>query len=120
MLENLVPTTPVAYDTMMEQTRINQIESFFKSTYKTEIVVEGNIVTIKKPFGVSVQFEIAQIGNRKEIQKDLSETIRLDTKSTAEVLWLTKLLGEYNITKYGDDFVLENGNKAMRIKLEGI
>lgn len=120
MLENIVPTTPVAYDTMMEQTRINQIESFFGSTYKEEIIVEGNTVTIKKPFGVSFQFMIQQMGNKREIQKNVTETIRLDTKSTAEVLWLTKLLGEYNITKYGEDFILEKGNKAMQIKLEGI
>lgn len=120
LIEQIVPSTPVAYDTMMEDRRIAQIENFFKSTYKDEIVVEGNTITIKKPFGVSVRFEMAQLGNRKDIQKDLSETIRLDTKSTAEVLWLTKLLGEYNITKYGDDFVLENGNRAMRIKIERI
>ena len=67
-----------------------------------------------------ISFNIESFGNRKDIQTDISETIKVDTKSTAEVLWLTKILGELNITKYGDEFVLENGNKAMKIKIEGI
>jgi hypothetical protein len=36
----------------------------------------------------------------------------------AEVMWLTKVLGDFNITKYGDQFVLEDGKKSMIIKME--
>lgn len=102
----------------MENIRVESINRFFGKTYKDEIVVEGNSVTIKKAFGVSFNFAIETFGNKKDIDKDLSETIKIDTKSTAEVLWLTKLLGEMNITKYGDSFVLENGNRAMKINIE--
>ena len=40
------------------------------------------------------------------------------TGKTPMVIWLTKLLGEMNITKYGNSFVLEKGNNAMKINLE--
>lgn len=116
-LSEVISKSPVEYDTMMETIRVESINRFFNKTYKDELIVEGDTVTIKKPFGVSLNFKIESFGTTKEIDKDLSETIRLDTRSTAEVLWLTKLLGEMNITKYGDDFVLENGKRAMKIKI---
>lgn len=119
-LDEVISKSPIDYDAMMENIRVESINKFFNKTYKEELIVEGDTVTIKKPFGVSVQFKIDSFGTTKDIQKDLSETIKLDTKSTAEVLWLTKLLGEMNITKYGDDFVLENGRKAMKIKIERV
>jgi hypothetical protein len=116
-LDEVITKSPIEYDTMMENIRVESINKFFSKTYKEEIVVEGNSITIKKPFGVDFSFNIESFGNRKDIQTDISETIKVDTKSTAEVLWLTKILGELNITKYGDEFVLENGNKAMKIKI---
>mgnify|MGYP007062033573 CR=1 FL=1 len=117
-LSEVISKSPIEYDSMMENIRVESINRFFGKTYKDEIVVEGNSVTIKKAFGVSFNFAIESFGNKKDIDKDLSETIKIDTRSTAEVLWLTKLLGEMNITKYGDSFVLENGNRAMKINIE--
>lgn len=116
-LSEVISKSPVEYDSMMENIRVESINKFFSKTYKDDLIVEGDTITIKKPFGVSVSFQLESFGSTKDINKDLSETIKLDTKSTAEVLWLTKLLGEMNITKYGDAFVLENGNKAMKIKI---
>lgn len=115
--DGTIPTSPFKYDMMLEQARVKTIESFFSKTYKETIVVEDNKVTIKKPFGMGVSFEIKQFGKSKDIQMDISETIKIDTQSTAETLWLTKVLGDFNITKYGDNFVLENGNEAMKISI---
>jgi len=117
-LSEVISKSPIEYDTMMETIRVESITKFFSKTYKEEVIVEGNTVTIQKPFGVSFSFNIESFGSKKDIQTDISETIQVDTKSTAEVLWLTKLLGEMNITKYGNSFVLEKGNNAMKINLE--
>jgi len=116
-LSEVITKSPIEYDSMMENIRVESINRFFSKTYKDEIIVEGDVITIKKPFGVSFSFDIESFGNKKDIQTDIAETIKVDTKSSAEVLWLTKILGEMNITKYGDSFVLENGNKAMKIKI---
>jgi len=40
----------------------------------------------------------------------------LDHKSVSETLWLTKVLGDYNITKYGDTYVLENQGRHLILK----
>ena len=43
--------------------------------------------------------------------------MKLDNKSMAEVMWLTKVLGDFNISKYGDEFVLEDGKRTMIISI---
>lgn len=117
-INKVVPNTSEAYFTMMEAKRIDGIQKFFSKSFKNNIVVEGNKVTISRPFGMSLSFDIVDFGDITEIQQNITETIKLDTKSMAEVLWLTKVLGDYNINKYGESFVLEDGKKTMIIKME--
>jgi hypothetical protein len=113
-----VPTDPAAYDNMMEGIRVEGIQRFFSKTYKDNIVIEGNKITIEKPFGVKISFEMLGFADKNDLQKDLTETMKMDTRSQAEVMWLTKLLGDMSINKYGDSFVLEHGKRAMKIKME--
>jgi hypothetical protein len=115
---SVVPQTPTDYDNMMEGIRVESIQKFFSKTYKENMVVEGNKITINKPFGVKFSFEMIDFGKINEVQKNISEAMKLDTKSMAEVIWLTKVLGDFNISKYGNDFVLEDGKKTMIIKME--
>jgi hypothetical protein len=114
----IIPQTPTDYDMMLENIRVESIQKFFSKTYKEEMVVEGNTVTINKPFGVKFSFNVVNFGKHDEIQKNITETFKLDTKSMAEVMWLTKVLGDFNISKYGDQFVLEDGKKTMIITME--
>jgi hypothetical protein len=117
-ISSIIPTSADDYDMMMENIRVESIQRFFSKTYKETIVVEGNKITINKPFGVKVSFDLVSFGSRDDLQADLTETMKLDTKSAAETMWLTKLLGDFNISKYGESFVLENGKKAMKIRID--
>lgn len=117
-ISSVVPMTPGDYEMMMENIRVESIQKFFTKTYKDTIVVEGNKIIINKPFGVKLSFDIVSFGNKDDIEKDLTETLKIDTKSAAETMWLTKLLGDFNINKYGESFVLENGKKAMTIRID--
>jgi len=117
-LTSVIPSSAEAYVSMLENIRVESIGKFFSKTFKEELIVEGNKITIKKPFGVSLSFNMLDFGSITEIQKNISETIKIDTKSMAETMWLTKILGDFNITKYGDTFALEDGKKTMMIKME--
>lgn len=117
-LKSAVPGTPDAYDMMVENIRVESIKRFFSKTFKNEIVIEGNKITITKPFGSKFTFNLVDFGQADDLQVKITETVKIDTKSMAEVMWLTKVLGDFNITKYGDQFVLEDGKKSMIIKME--
>jgi len=74
------------------------------------------LITIYKPFNQKVQLKMIKEGDTKTIIEGIEDTIQLDEKATSEILWLTKVLGDYNITKIGDKFIFDNGSKAMLLQ----
>jgi hypothetical protein len=40
----------------------------------------------------------------------------MDQQSTSEVFWLTKVLGDYNINKVGNNFMFDNKGQAMLLQ----
>lgn len=117
-LKSTVPGTPDNYDMMVENIRVESIKKFFSKTYKTDIVVEGNKITILKPFGTKLSFDLINFGKSDDVQTNINETVKVDTKSMAEVMWLTKVLGDFDINKFGETFSLGDGKKTMIIKME--
>ena len=117
-LRSAVPNSPDTYDMMVENIRVESIKKFFSKTYKNDIVVEGNKITILKPFGTKLSFDLVNFGSSKDIQTNITETVKVDTKSMAEVMWLTKVLGDFDINKFGETFSLGDGKKTMIIKME--
>jgi hypothetical protein len=69
-------------------------------------------IEIKKKFADPLIFEFVDFGNKDEIQLEES----FDVNSYPEILFLTKYIGDYNISKYGDKLVFENDDKALVVR----
>ena len=98
----------------MNKFRTDEVKSFFNKTLMDDLVLENNKIKILKPFDVSVEFEIVSEGDDK-LSEGL-EDIQVDDNATAEIFWLTKVMGDYNITKFGDKFLFTNESKSMVLK----
>ena len=72
----------------------------------------GNILTIKKAYADPLIFEFLDFGSKESIK--INETF--DVNAYPEILYLTKYLGEYNISKYGDKLVFENRGDNLVLK----
>ena len=83
-----------------------------------DLTINGDIITIHKPFDQKVTLRMIKEGNEETILEGSEDAIQVDTEATSEVFWLTKVLGDYNINKVGENFVFNNGKQAMLIKLE--
>ena len=114
--ENLkkIPTDKKMYEQVMNKFRTDEVKSFFNKTLMDDLVLENNKIKILKPFDVSVEFEIVSEGDDK-LSEGL-EDIQVDDNATAEIFWLTKVMGDYNITKFGDKFLFTNESKSMVLK----
>ena len=114
--ENLkiVPSSSKVYEQTMNKFRTDEVKSFFTKTLMDDLVLENNKITIIKPFDVKVEFELVQEGDDKLIEG--MEDIQVGDEATAEIFWLTKVMGDYNIQKYGDKFVFTNESKTMVLK----
>jgi hypothetical protein len=52
-------------------------------------------------------------GEVDTILEGSTDTITMDAESMSEIFWLTKVLGDYNINKVGENFVFDNKGQAM-------
>lgn len=116
-LSKIVPTTPEAYRQRMDGVFESDMRFFFRKSPLDYMELNENIITLKRSFNNPVKMELVNYGTRTEILNDLAGTIRMDETSTSETMWLTKYFGDYNITKYGENFVFENDNNVLVLKL---
>ena len=114
-LKKAIPTSSRIYEQTMQRFRTNEVKSFFSKTLMDDLTLENNIITIYKPFNNKYQFELVQEGDGKLIE-GLADATNIDETATAETFWLTKVMGDYNITKVGEDYVFTNENRTMILK----
>lgn len=114
-LSEKVPTDPDKYGISMQENALNNYKEFFSNSYVDSIQMNENVITIQKKFADSVKFEFVHFGDTLSTIKQINETFDV-LNSYPEILFLTKYLGDYNISKYGDKLVFENKDKALVLK----
>jgi hypothetical protein len=114
-ISEMVPTDPDKYGITMQENALNNYKTFFSNSFVDNIAMKENKITIKKKFSDSLVFEFIDFGNTLPTIKHLNESFDI-LNSYPEILFLTKYLGDYNISKYGDNLVFENEDKALVLK----
>lgn len=115
-LKKIIPDSAMMYENAVSRFRTEEVKSFFTKTLMDDLTLTGETITIHKPFGVKVQLEMVSEDDPQSILETNEDTIGADQLATSEVLWLTKVLGDYQINKFGDKFLFTNGDRAMLLK----
>lgn len=113
MLESVVPSTPALYQQRLNEVKESELKSFFNKTLMDDLKLENSIITIYKPFNQKIKLEWL---SEDDPQSILETAQSMDESSTAEIFWLTKVLGDYEISKFGDKLLFTNGDRAMLLK----
>lgn len=111
-LTNVVPTDPDAYGITATESNLNNYKNFFNKSYLEESRMDGNRLIIKKAYADPIAFEFIDFGDKEAVQ--INEKFNVD--AYPEILFLTKYIGEYHISKYGDKLVFENRGKSLVLK----
>jgi hypothetical protein len=115
-LKTQVPTDSDSYQKRLQEYRTEKTKKFFDKTVLDDLTIEESTLTIIKPFGQNIRMEIVREGDTDEILQSLDAPLVEDESSISEIFWLTKVLGDYNISKYGDSFMFSNKDQAMLLK----
>jgi len=114
-LENLakdVPTDPDSYGITANETNLSNYKNFFNRSYLEESYMIGDKLVVKKAYADPITFDFLEFTTSKNLRIDEA----FNVNAFAEILFLTKYLGDYNISKYGDKIVLENKGHALVVK----
>lgn len=115
-LENLIKIVPLEKDNYLstvKESNMNNLSNFFGKSYLeyTKFIAENRIV-LKKSYAEPLYFYIKNFGPSGDINKSITETINVN--DYAEILFFTKYIGDYNITKFGRNiFTLENADYTL-------
>jgi len=114
-LEEIVPNDPDNYGIKVGESKIENYKEFFNRGYLDKVEMVENTLTLQKKYKDSLVFEFVDFGDTLQIIKNIEGKFDL-MESYPEILFLTKYLGDYNISKYGDKLVFENQGKALVVK----
>lgn len=112
-LAEMIPTDKDAYDIRVNESNMDNYKNFFNKSYAEEVdMISEDTLRIKNTFMDPITFKVVDFARTDEV--NINEA--LDINGFAEVIYLSKYLGDYNITKYGKKLVLENGDYSLILK----
>lgn len=115
-IENLTAEIPLdteSYNQTVTESNMNNFKNFFNKSYLESVdLTEDEELIIKKAFADPVGFKVKDFGNSEQINESIKEKININ--DYAEILFLTKYIGDYNVTKYGNTILtLENAGHTL-------
>ena len=114
-LESVIPVKPEDYGLKVNETRMENYKEFFNKSFVELIDLKENNLKISKKWSDPLVFEFVDFGNTVDILNNIEGRFDL-MESYPEILFLTKYIGDYNISKYGEKLVFENEDKALVLK----
>src|SRR5210317_185585 len=94
-----LPLDPGAYDIKTNQTQMENYKNFFADSYVDDVYMEGNEVHMKKKYADKLVFEFVDAGFKTQIVESIEGSIQIE--AFPEIIFLSKYVGDYNITKFG-------------------
>jgi len=110
-----IPKDRSSYKLATEEHKLNNFSEFFRNSYADKMIVDESL-QFKSTYGERVKFEIVNSGPKSDVYDSIQGPIMLEHRDISEVLFLTKLIGNYNITKISDTFIFENSGWAVALK----
>ena len=115
-LESEIPLDRDAYEIKTDRSSLDNFSEFFNNSFAEEITLLDESITFRRVFSGPIKFEILNSGPRQTVYESVKGPIVLEGKDMAEVMFLTKTIGNYNITKISDTFIFENSGWAVALK----
>lgn len=111
-LENLqkeIPMTTEEYNNVVTESNMNNFKNFFNKSYLESVdLTTSDELILKKIYADPVGFKIKDFGTSSYINESILE--KINVKDYAEILFLTKYIGDYNVTKFGNTILTFENN----------
>jgi len=111
-----VPMTPMAYDQKILEMKTSDIQTFFNQGITEIALDENNKITFSRPYSGPIDAKFIAIGDYDKLKELVPGAVSLDEASQGEIFFLNKYLGNYDINKVGNNFLIRNGDQAVIIE----
>ena len=111
-----IPTTPADYQLKITEIKSNDITEFFDQGAVDVALESNNDITFSRSFSGDITAKFIAIGNYDDVKETVPGKLSLDESSQSQVLFLNKYIGNYDINKIGNKFLIRNGKQAVVIE----
>lgn len=109
-----VPLDVEDYKARIKQQKVDDVGDVLdQGPAEVSDIDENNNLTIRKRYAGDITVQLEAIGDYRTLEGSLKGALQLDESSNGQVLFLEKYLGNYEIHKINNRFILKNGDKAM-------
>lgn len=110
-LKEMIPLDSSQYDVKVNESNLENYKNFFNKSFVESVDMWDDILSIKKAYADPLYFKFVDFGNTAETLKAINENF--NANDFAEIIFLSKYIGDYNITKYGNKLTFENNGKTL-------
>lgn len=116
-IEEHVPLNPQDYEEReLDQKNKTVAEFFDQGNIDTINLDEQSNLQFTKTYSESMVCKLVSLGHYQDVKEQLLGAIQLDETSRNQTTYLEKYLGNYEIHKINDHFLIKNGDKAIVIQ----
>jgi hypothetical protein len=110
-LKEVIPNSALDYEQKINERKLESYEGFFSKSMLENLSYDGEILKVKKIYAEPLRFKFLNSGNKDSVMETISD--RVNVEGWPEVIFLTKYFGDYNITKYGNKLIFDDGGYAV-------
>jgi hypothetical protein len=110
-LDDTVPVSSDAYALMTTESTMNNFKDFFSRSFLDEVHMIDDMLHIKKIYAETLSFRVLDFGDTEKVRATINESFNVN--DWGEMIFLTKYIGDYNISKYGNKLTIENNGSAV-------
>jgi len=111
-----IPTTPAEYESKIVEIKEGDLKEFFDQGSVDVALEADNTLTFSRPYSGDVSAKFIAIGNYDDVKETLPGALSLDESSQSQTTFLNKYIGNYDINKIGNKFLIRNGSRAVIIQ----
>lgn len=113
-LDETVPNDPDYYETAITESQIENYKNFFNRSYVESVDMLNDFLIVNKKYADPLAFKFIDFGPTQETLDSINESF--NPYEFAEIIFLSKYVGDYNITKYGNKLTFENEGHTLVVE----
>jgi hypothetical protein len=112
-LSEVIPNDPQSYETRIKERQMESYEGFFSSSMLESIVMQDDILEFRKVYAEPIRMRLVTAGKTQEVLESIEDRVSVGMNDMADIMFLTKYIGNYNINKMGNKYMFENSGHAV-------
>lgn len=113
-LEATIPVSADDYSVKVTESNLENYKNFFNKSFVESVDMWDDLLRIKKAYADPVFFKFVDFGSTQQTLDAINESF--NPWDFSEIIYLSKYIGDYNITKYGNKLTFENDGNTLVVE----